>query len=50
LRENQLGLPRGTSCRFIRSWLDLGMKTYASLRTDGAVEAMGRRLQQRAQC
>ncbi len=50
LRENKLGLPRGTSCKFIRSWLDLGMKTYAELRTDGAIEAMGRRLQQRAQC
>jgi uncharacterized protein len=50
LRENHLGLPRGTSCKFIRSWLDLGMKTYAELRTDGAIEAMGRRLAQRAQC
>ena len=50
LRENYLGLPRGTSCKFIRSWLDLGMKTYAELRTDGAIEAMGRRLAQRAQC
>ena len=50
LRENHLGLPRGTSCKFIRGWLDLGMKTYAGLRTDGAIEAMGRRLQQRAQC
>lgn len=50
LRENRLGLPRGTSCKFIRSWLDLGMKTYAELRTVGAIEAMGRRLQQRAQC
>lgn len=50
LRENHLGLPRGSSCKFIRSWLDLGMKTYAELRTDGAIEAMGRRLQQRAQC
>jgi uncharacterized protein len=50
LRENHLGLPRGTSCRFIRSWLDLGIKTYEELRTDGAIEAMGRRLSQRAQC
>ncbi len=50
LRENQLGLPRGTACKFIRGWLDLGMTTYAELRTDGAIEAMGRRLTQRAQC
>jgi len=50
LRENQLGLPRGTSCRFIRSWLDLGMRTYAELRSDGAMDAMNPRLTQRAQC
>jgi uncharacterized protein len=50
LREVQLGLPRGTSCKFIRGWLDMGMKTYAELRTDGAIEAMGPRLEQRAQC
>jgi uncharacterized protein len=50
LRENLLDLPRGTSCQFIRGWLELGMKTYAELRTDGAIEAMGRRLEGRAQC
>ncbi len=50
LRENQLGLPRGTSCNFIRSWLDLGIRTYAELRSDGAIAAMGQRLEQRAQC
>jgi uncharacterized protein len=50
LRENLLGLPRGTSCDFIRNWLGLGMKTYAALRTDGAIERMGGRLAQRAQC
>jgi len=50
LRENQLGLPRGTSCKFIRGWLDLGIKTYAELRSDGAIAAMEPRLEQRAQC
>ena len=50
LRENQLGLPRGTSCKFIRGWLDLGIQTYAELRTDGAIEAMGCHLGRRAQC
>ena len=50
LRENLLDLPRGTSCKFIRAWLDLGMRTYAELRTAGAIEAMGRRLEGRAQC
>jgi len=50
LRENQLGLPRGTSCKFIRDWLDLGMKTYAALRMDGAIEAIGRRLEGRVNC
>ena len=50
LRENLLDLPRGTSCRFIRAWLDLGMRTYAEMRADGAIEAMGQRLKGRAQC
>ncbi len=50
LRENLLDLPRGTSCKFIRAWLDLGMRTYAALRADGAIEAMDRRLKGRAQC
>ena len=50
LRENQLGLPRGTSCKFIRSWLELGIKTYAELRSDDAINAMQQRLEQRAQC
>jgi len=50
LRENQLGLPRGTSCRFIRNWLELGIRTYAELRTNGAMGKMNRRLARRAQC
>jgi uncharacterized protein len=50
LRENLLDLPRGTSCKFIRGWLELGMKIYAELRTDGAIGAMSRRLEVRAQC
>ena len=50
LRENQLGLPRGSSCRLIRSWLELGLKTYAGLRTDDAIQGLGSRLSQRAQC
>jgi uncharacterized protein len=50
LRENLLDLPRGTSCKFIRAWLDLGMRIYAELRADGAIEAMDRRLEGRAQC
>jgi len=50
LRENQLGLPRGSSCRLIRSWLELGLKTYAGLRTDTAIRTLGSRLSQRAQC
>jgi uncharacterized protein len=50
LRENQLGLPRGSSCRFIRSWLELGIRTYAELRSSGAIKTMNRRLTRRAQC
>ena len=50
LRENQLGLPRGTSCKFIRNWLGLGIRSYAELCSEGAIESLGRRLTQRAQC
>ncbi len=50
LRENQLGLPRGSSCRLIRSWLELGLRAYVGLRTDAAIETLGSRLSQRAQC
>ncbi len=50
LRENHLGLPRGSSCRVIRGWLELGLRTYAELRSDDAIEALGQRLSQRAQC
>jgi len=50
LREHQLGLPRGSSCRLIRSWLELGLKTYAGLHTDAAMDALGSRLSQRGQC
>jgi len=50
LRENQLGLPRGTSCRFIRNWLELGIKTYASLCSGDAIRVMNPFLNKRAQC
>ncbi len=50
LRENQLGLPRGTSCKFIRNWLELGIQTYASLCAAGAMDAMNPLLNVRAQC
>ena len=36
LRENRLGLPPGTSCNFIRSWLQLGIELYADLCRSGA--------------
>ncbi|MGD8384966.1 MAG: radical SAM protein [Lysobacterales bacterium] len=50
LRENQLGLPRGTSCRFIRNWLELGIKTYASLCSSDAIRSVNPLLNKRAQC
>jgi uncharacterized protein len=50
LRETQLGMPRGTNCKFIRDWLSLGIRTYAELSEDGTIETLGRRLTQRAQC
>lgn len=49
LRENHLGLPRGTSCRFIRDWLELGIKTYASLCSGGAIDRVHPLLNKRAQ-
>lgn len=36
LRESKLGLPPGSSCYFIRSWLQLGIELYAELRSTGA--------------
>lgn len=50
LRENLLGLPRGTLCEFIRGWLQVGIETYAQLRAGGAASRLGRRLTRRAQC
>jgi uncharacterized protein len=32
LRENELGLPPGGACDFIRSWLEIGIRVYAALR------------------
>jgi uncharacterized protein len=32
LRESRLGLPAGSSCDFIRRWLQLGIQVYAGLR------------------
>ena len=42
LRENQLGLPPGGSCDFIRRWLQLGIEVYAELRRDGSDEILAR--------
>lgn len=49
LRENKLGLPPGTSCHFIRSWLQLGIELYADLRRTGADRLLAR-LEKRAAC
>lgn len=49
LRENKLGLPQGTSCYFIRSWLQLGIELYADLRRTGADQLLAR-LEKRAAC
>jgi uncharacterized protein len=49
LRENKLGLPQGTSCHFIRSWLQLGIELYADLRRTGADKLLAR-LEKRAAC
>ncbi len=49
LRENKLGLPPGSSCNFIRSWLQLGIELYAELRSTGA-DPLLERLEKRAAC
>jgi uncharacterized protein len=49
LRENKLGLPPGSSCHFIRSWLQLGIELYAELRCTGA-DPLLERLEKRAAC
>lgn len=49
LRENILGLPQGSSCRFILRWLQLGIETYAELRRSGA-DAVLQLLEKRAKC
>ncbi len=49
LRENRLGLPAGSSCGFIRRWLQLGIETYAELRAGGA-EPLLQMLEKRAKC
>ena len=49
LRESKLGLPPGTSCNFIRRWLQLGIELYAELRRTGA-DRLLERLEKRAAC
>ncbi len=49
LREIKLGLPPGSSCNFIRSWLQLGIELYAELRSTGA-DSLLERLEKRAAC
>jgi uncharacterized protein len=49
LRESKLGLPPGTSCNFIRRWLQLGIELYAELRRTGADPLLAR-LEKRAAC
>ncbi|HET9596227.1 MAG TPA: radical SAM protein [Anaeromyxobacteraceae bacterium] len=41
VREDRLGLPAGSSCDFIRRWLELGIRAYASLQRAAAGEVLG---------
>jgi len=46
VRENELGLPPGGSCAFIRRWLELGIRVYADLchdRDNPVLAFLGRR-------
>lgn len=49
LREKKLGLAPGSSCYFIRSWLQLGIELYAELHNTGA-EKLFARLEKRGAC
>jgi uncharacterized protein len=49
LRETCLGLPPGSSCAFIRRWLQLGIEVYGELRSSGA-DGLLRMLEKRAKC
>ncbi len=49
LRERRLGLPPGTSCSFIRRWLQLGIELYAELREISAPGFL-QMLEKRATC
>ena len=49
LRENLLGLPQGSSCRFIKRWLQLGIEAYAELRGAGYDQLL-QMLEKRSKC
>ncbi len=49
LRERILGIPSGSSCEFIRRWLQLGIELYAELRHTGADRLLAQ-LEKRAGC
>lgn len=49
LREKHLGLAPGTSCSFIRRWLQLGIEVYAELRETSESNFL-RMLEKRARC
>lgn len=49
LRENTLGIPPGSSCNFIRRWLQIGIELYAELRHAGADKLLAQ-LEKRSGC
>lgn len=49
LRESRLGLAPGSSCGFVRRWLQHGIETYAKLRDEGG-DAVLRLFEKRAGC
>ncbi|GAB4259262.1 radical SAM protein [Deferrisoma sp.] len=49
VREAVLGLPPGGTCRFVRRWIELGIRVYARLISSGREDLLGR-IAIRARC
>lgn len=49
LRENLMGMNKGSSCSFIRRWFQLGIEVYAEMKNAG-LDEMLKKLEKRVKC